>query len=249
MNWRREGQDLVRPVLRDFFAPESVLTPDGRRVMWAWMATLDEQLQEKTIQSLPRELSLAGDGILRIQPLRELETMRHDPVSFTDIKIAPKPRNTGGSVYEQIATLDGEACEMLIVIDRQQAERKQFGFRLFSDEGHEGLPILFRPVTSTIRLGGTEAPFAVADLPPREDLELRIFIDKYLVEIFVNGRQAMVAACMDYTQASGLGACTFGRDTRIRKLVIWQLKPANQGYMEARKNRIWLPDTMAIGEL
>lgn len=25
----------------DFFAPESVLTPDGRRVMWAWLATVD----------------------------------------------------------------------------------------------------------------------------------------------------------------------------------------------------------------
>jgi sucrose-6-phosphate hydrolase SacC (GH32 family) len=248
MNWRREGQDPVRGVFRDFFAPESVLTPDGRRVMWAWLTTVDDALRKKTIQSLPRELSLAGDGTLRIQPLQELETLRHDPVSYSDIEISPKPPRAGGSAFEQIANLDGEACEILIVIDRLQADRKQFGFRLFSDEDHEGLPILFRPGTGTIRLGTTEAPFAVADLPPGEDLELRIFIDKYLVEVFVNGRQAMVAACMDYREASGLGAYTFGRSTAIKKLMIWRLKPANQGYKEAKQCRIWLPDTQPTGE-
>lgn len=36
MNWRRENQSVFGPPWRvDFFAPESVLTPDGRRVMWA----------------------------------------------------------------------------------------------------------------------------------------------------------------------------------------------------------------------
>ncbi|MBM4092021.1 MAG: glycoside hydrolase family 32 protein, partial [Planctomycetes bacterium] len=77
MNWRREEQSIIgRPHWRvDFFAPESVLTPDGRRVMWAWLATLgstDGTMDKRTIQSLPRELSLPADGILRIKPLREL---------------------------------------------------------------------------------------------------------------------------------------------------------------------------------
>ena len=70
----------------DFFAPESLLTPDGRRVMWAWLATLgrsDGTMDSRTIQSLPRELSLPDDAILRIKPLRELETLRYDPVTLT----------------------------------------------------------------------------------------------------------------------------------------------------------------------
>jgi sucrose-6-phosphate hydrolase SacC (GH32 family) len=60
----------------DFFAPESLLIEDGRRVMWAWLPTLDLALQGKTIQSLPRELSLGDDGKLRIAPLRELASLR-----------------------------------------------------------------------------------------------------------------------------------------------------------------------------
>jgi sucrose-6-phosphate hydrolase SacC (GH32 family) len=76
MNWPRKDQGPHRrkpPAFvlpqADFFAPESVLTDDGRRVMWAWLATLDERIDQKTIQSLPRELSLARDGSLRIRPL------------------------------------------------------------------------------------------------------------------------------------------------------------------------------------
>src|SRR4029079_14272214 len=57
----------------DFFAPESLVAADGRRVMWSWSTRGSPQ---GAIQSLPRELSLPEDGVLRIKPLRELETLR-----------------------------------------------------------------------------------------------------------------------------------------------------------------------------
>jgi len=66
MNWRRDDQSFIRPGYGDFFAPESVLTPDGRRVMWAWLITDEPNIEKKSIMSLPRELSLANDGTLRI---------------------------------------------------------------------------------------------------------------------------------------------------------------------------------------
>jgi beta-fructofuranosidase len=51
----------------EFFAPESLFTPDGRRVMWAWIQAFchkrvkDPNLNQPTLwesMSLPRELSL-----------------------------------------------------------------------------------------------------------------------------------------------------------------------------------------------
>lgn len=60
------------------------------------------------------------------------------------------------------------------------------------------------------------APFAVADLAADEDVELRIFIDKYLVEVFVNGRQAVIAAYMGYKAAPGLNLYTYGGATTIK---------------------------------
>ena len=243
MNWPREGQDPGQPpFVRDFFAPESVLTSDGRRVMWAWLATFDNTLQHKTIQSLPRELRLGKDGTLRINPLRELESLRHDPIVIEDITVTPPPRNNGGISTKAITNLNGDAVEIKITVPREQAERKRFGVHLFADEQQEGLPIIVQPASGTLRVGTAEAPFAVADLSPGEDLELRIFVDKYLVEVFANDRQAMVAAHMDWSSARGVTAYSWGSPTTFSKVEIWRLKPTNQGYFEAKQNKIWQPD-------
>lgn len=253
MNWRREEQSLFGCMRRtDFFAPESVLTPDGRRVMWAWLTSAgpDSVLLYKTIQSLPRELSLPDDGVLRIDPLRELEAQRFDQVALADVVIADPITGHGANVppkkapeLQRIAKLDGDASEIRIVIPRAEALRKLCGFVLFADEEGNGLPILLRPETGALRVGTTEAPFSVADLPEDEDVELRIFIDKYLVEVFVNSRQAVLAAHMDYAGKTGLDAFTVGAPTTIKRLELWKLKPTNQGFFEARENRIWEPNT------
>ena len=126
MNWRREEQSLFgQPPWRvDFFAPESVLTPDGRRVMWAWLATIgknDGTMSTKTIQSLPRELSLPDDGVLRIRPLRELETLRHTYVTLFDIALTELTKEvlpTTAPIGQTIATLQGDALEVF-ANDRQ----------------------------------------------------------------------------------------------------------------------------------
>ncbi len=243
MSWRREDQSLYHPKYVDLFAPESVLTPDGRRVMWAWCFSLDKAINLKSLQALPRELSLPTDGVLRIKPLRELESLRYEPTVLRDIVVAPPPANFKNGVPPQrIADLDGDAMEIRIVVERQEANRKRFGFNLFGSETDEGLPILVKPETGTLRLGATEAPFAVAALPEGEDVEVRIFIDKYLVEVFVNDRQAMIAAHMDYRGKHGLNAYSFGDATRIKTLQMWKLKPTNEGFLEARRNPIWEPD-------
>lgn len=251
MNWRRDEQSLYgRPPWRvDFFATESVLTPDGRRVMWAWLATLgkgDGTMDTRTIQSLPRELSLPEDGILRIKPLRELETLRYNPVTLTDIKITELTKElypTTVPIGKKITTLDGAAIELRITISRNEVERKLFGFSLFSDNKGGGLPILFRPESGTLRVGTTEAPFSLANIPAGEDIELRIFIDKYLVEVFANGRQAIVTSYPAYAGRPDLNAFTVGAPTVIKKIEIWKLKSTNQGFLEAQKNQIWKPES------
>jgi beta-fructofuranosidase len=246
MNWRRED-DPVGEIWEDFFAPETVLTPDGRRVMWAWLATPSGRsavIRGRSIQSLPRELSLAADGVLRIKPLRELESLRADPVVKENVVIpngAPPPFGT--AVWQPLAQLPADAAEIRLTVPRDQAARKRFGFRLFGEGQAGGLPIILRPETGTIRVGTTEAPFAVADLPPGEDLDLRIFVDKYVVEVFANDRQAVVATHMDWTGKAGLDGYSSGAPTTIRRLETWKLESALEGFREAQANRNWEPRT------
>jgi len=242
MNWKRPEQCIYDLDCRDFFAPESLLTPDGRRVMWAWLVTLDEAIRQRTVQCLPRELSLSEDGGLRFRPLRELESLRQTAVTLKDLGITSPKWENGKMITPLLTKLNYDAFEVRITIDRTEAWRKRFGFQLFADENHVGLPIMICPETATLQVGDTEAPFAVTDLPEKEDLELRIFIDKYLVEVFANNRQAVVAAHMDYQSAKGLHGYTFGGTMTIKQIEIWRLNPTNQGFFDAKQNRVWEPD-------
>lgn len=249
MNWRRENQSLfgMKQWRVDYFAPESLLTPDGRRVMWAWLATLgknDGSMDKRTIQSLPRELSLADDSTLRIKPLRELETLRYEPVSFENFTVKAKADLLANNpVGTLITNLDGDSLEIHVNIPRDQADRKLFGFTLFSDGKGGGLPITFRPENGTLRVGTAEAPFNIASLPKGEDVDVRIFVDKFLVEVFVNDRQAMLAEHADYRGRPGFSAFSIGAPTVLKKIEIWKLKPTNQGFREAQKNHVWEPIT------
>jgi len=242
MNWPQEGQSPHAHLsVRDCFAPESVETPDGRRVMWAWLATLDERLLAKTIQSLPRELRLADDGSLRIRPLRELNGLRYDRQVFENFAV-PTKRGIGGYATKRIFEMNGDAWELRLTVSREEAMRKRFGLRLFADSDHEGLPIMIQPASGTLRIGTAEVPFAVADLPEGEDLELRIFIDNYLVEVFVNERQAHVAAHLDGREVRGVDAYAWSAPITFEKIELWKMKSTNQGYLKARQRRVWEPE-------
>ena len=261
MNWRRHGQSLLDPVYRDFFAPESLLTSDGRRVMWAWLDTIDKNIELKIIQSLPRELSLASDGSLLIKPLKELETLRYEPVLFENILVPfadenafelgkyisnGKSQNHLKKFINHITELRGNSFEIRIQINRTESERRRFGFLLFSNEELEGLPVLIRPESGVISIGETEAPFSISDLPEADDIDIRIFIDKYLIEVFINNRQALVTSFMEYKDMGfDFNAYAYAgqgdKPMQIRKIEIWKMKSTNKGFLEARDNPIWTP--------
>ena len=200
---------------RDVFAPESVLTPDGRRVMWAW-CILDGP--QSGIQSLPRELSLPEDGVLRIKPLRELETLRYDEKSEANITV----KGDGIHTLKEIA---GDTLELKITIKPGQA--KQVGVRVYCDkEGNGGFPITVEPESKTLNLGAIKVPF---ELKPGEDLELRVFLDKSVIEVFANDRQAAVAS---HTYAPGnLSVSLFskGGDVVVKDVKGWRMRSIYAG--------------------
>lgn len=240
MNWRRPGQSVYETNYRDFFAPESVQTADGRRVMWAWLATLDG-VEQRSLQSLPRELSLGPDGCLRIRPLRELDSLRTDPMVYQDITIEPPEGAHSNWMSRRIATLAGDAYEIRIAVEHSQAQRKRFGVQLFADDEHAGLEIMIKPETGTLRVGDTEAPFSVAHLANAEDVDLRIYVDKYLVEVFVNDRQAVAATFADFRSACELRGYSYGAPTVFRQVEIWRMRSTNQGLLQARQSKSWEP--------
>ena len=219
----------------DFFAPESLLTKDGRRVMWAWCtpwvnnmqktdrkknfdSLLKKAICQQGIQSLPRELGLPQDGVLRIKPLRELEKLRHDEKHVSNLTL---PRDT----VCMLEGVKGDAIELEVVIRSPKA--KEFGINLLCDEkGENGFTIASGADSKTLTVDYIQPPF---ELKADEDLTLRIFIDKSMIEVFANDRQAAVA-WHEYSPER-LNVCLFTKASElvVKRVTAWQMKSIYDG--------------------
>lgn len=204
----------------EFFAPESLLAPDGRRIMWAWCfassKTGGNELWDG-IQSLPRELSLSGDGVLQIKPIKELEQLRYNPTVVSNIVV-------DSVLPVRLADISGDTIEIMAVI--KQGTAKRYGLRILCDKANGGgLDIAVEPASKLIRLGLTTAPLA---LKRGEDIKLRIFVDRRTVEVFANDRQALVKQ-HDY-RAGDTGVCLFsaGGSMEVKDVKGWKMQAANE---------------------
>lgn len=196
----------------NYFAPETVLTKDGRRVMWAWIMGLP--ISPTGVQSLPRELVLPKDGALRIKPLRELEDLRYGQNQEIGIMVKTD------AAYA-LKEVNGDAIELELTVKAPVAN--EFGLDvLCGKDGKNGLRITVAGESKLLKVGKVEAPF---ELKKDEDLVLRVFIDKNFVEVFANDRQAAVAAADRYAQEkTGISLFSKGGDTAVKEVRSWKMK-------------------------
>jgi beta-fructofuranosidase len=82
------------------------------------------------------------------------------------------------------------------------------------------------PESKTLRVGTVSAPF---NLKEGEDLTLRIFIDKNLVEVFANDRQAAVAAHKYEPGNLGVSLFSKGGDAVVKEVKSWKMRSIYAG--------------------
>ena len=216
-----------------FFAPESLLDDRGRRIMWAWAKDrpdfkLRADRDWSGTMSLPRVLSLAPDGTLRMQVPEELERLRYNGQKLENLTVAADS--------ELKLDLRGDSFELRLTIDPGDA--RQCGVKVRTSPGGEEETLIFydaqekklkidtRKSSLTDKVKTVEAgPF---ELPGGEPLRLRIFVDKSIVEVFANDRQAVMRRIYPSREDS-LGVALFARggSFRVPLLEAWEIMPSN----------------------
>jgi beta-fructofuranosidase len=210
MNWVNTDWDEGHKGLV-YFAPESMLLPDGRRVMWTWVMG---DIAPSAVQALPRELELPEDGVLRIKPLREISKLRYEE------KVRNQFTVDQGSDY-QIEDIHGDALELKIIFKAPLPDK--FGIKLFGNgNGDKDIRIISGANRKTLGVGPIDPPFELRD---GEDLTLRIFIDKNMVEVFANDRQAAVVAHEQIMSDPGIRLFSEDRDVVVKEAITWKMKP------------------------
>ncbi|MBM4092020.1 MAG: glycoside hydrolase family 32 protein [Planctomycetes bacterium] len=213
------------------FAPEALMDGKGRQIMWAWLT--DNPPGEKEngwsgVYGLPRSLWLGEDGTLRMQPVKELETLRSRETTWNNLALSD-------GETKPLEGVAGDSCELGMEIELGTAQR--CGVKVRAAPGGEEETLLYYDadkkelVFDSTRSGKAgrkvveRAPFT---LKTGEPLKLRVFVDKSVVELYANDRQA-IGRRVYPTRPDSLGVSVFanGGPAKARQVKAWQIEPSN----------------------
>lgn len=189
----------------DFYATQTLEAPDGRRIMTAWLQSWDTTSDRidkcKWFGQLivPRELHIQ-DGRLIQNPVRELEALRKNPVEYK------------GEIIESRKTLDGvsgRVIDMVLEVKPCDGEMyKSFSVEVAADGNHRTL-IEYNQEISVISIDRSMSGSRRDVVHKREhkvrdrqgEIKLRLVMDRYSVELFVNDGEQAMSICI-YTPQS-----------------------------------------------
>ena len=193
----------------DFYAPQTLLTGDGRRVMIAWMQNWDTAVAYPAgtkwfgQMTLPRELRVQ-DGRLIQNPIRELEALRGRRVAYENVPVGEESNLKG--IY-------GRMLDMTITLQPQQSKPYEL-FRLkFAKGSQHYSDLVYDPRSSTLRISRTHSGCTRDFVHEREcfvrdrggELKLRLIPDRFSAEVFVNdGEQALSMTLYTPMTANGI---------------------------------------------
>ncbi len=217
-----------------FFAPESLVDDKGRRIMWAWIfdgrepATREASGWSGTM-SLPRVLWLGDDGTLRMAPPEELEVLRFDHHRAEALVV-------GDGETVTLEAVTGNSLELSLTVRVGDAAR--VGVKVCSSPGgEEQTLVVYDAVERQIRVDTTrsslgEGPKSVEAAPfelrAGEPLRLRVFVDRSVVEVFANDRQAVMRRIYP-TRADSVGVRlgSWGGEAVFDVVDAWQMAASN----------------------
>ncbi len=193
----------------DFYAPQTILTPDGRRVMIGWMQNWDTcnlHSPEKPWfgqMSLPRELSIV-DGRLVQRPLRELEQLWGGKVHYQNVTFSGAMKLEG---------ISGRRIDMEITVRPGDTSNlfQKFSVWFAQDETYH-TSVSFRPRESIVKVDRKFSGSRRAIIHQRRSrvnskdgqVRLRLILDTCSVEVFVNDGEHVLSATL-YTDPSADG--------------------------------------------
>lgn len=190
----------------DFYAAQTTLLPDGRRVLIAWMQSWDTSLipleqKWRGMMTLPRELSIKNGRLIQT-PARELEHYRKNRVVYHN------------EIIQGEKSLDGICGRFIdLTVEIQSGSFQEFTIDAAKDEKYatrflidkkKGMIEIDRTFSGVIR---DIACIRRAELPWAGDsMKLRFIMDRNSIELFVNDGERVLSTVI-YTPLSAQDIC------------------------------------------
>jgi beta-fructofuranosidase len=223
-------------------APSAV--PDGKGgiiVIFNVNSAMAAKGAGNAIMSLPRRLTLIGEDELGVEPAGDIESLRGEPKRIGEMTLPANQEivlpGIAGNAMEINAEIDPknaptvelnvlrsankeETTRILLFREREISSRfmppqQKLSVVTVDNSRSSQLPdVLSRPPESATLLLGPEEPF-----------KLRVFIDRGIVEVFVNGRLCIGMRVHPGREDSvGVSILAQGQEARLKSLTAWPMK-------------------------
>jgi beta-fructofuranosidase len=225
-----------------FYAPQVMHLDDGRHVLWGWIKEgrsqrISEWAGWAGVMSLPLGLSLQPDGGVAVEPVTELQALRREHWHFEDLGFRPEQLNSDPMKCESDGPLgDVQGDTLEILAEFELSDDAEFGLRLrCSPDGQEQTRIVYQAVKGRIVVERDDSSVspdvernqrtAPVELASGQPLTLHVFLDRSVIEIFVNGGRTCLATRIYPLRPDSLGIGLFVRSGQVelKSMDVWAL--------------------------
>ncbi|MFX3618664.1 MAG: glycoside hydrolase family 32 protein [Sporolactobacillus sp.] len=195
----------------DFYATQTMIAPDGRRILIGWMAMWESQMPEKEdgwagALTFPREITLRNNHIYMF-PVRELRYLRKEQFINESLDVS----------RERTINFDGCPYLEADLVYKRNAEQ-EVGLILSDTKGPK-LSVTFiemekgKTKVNLNRMGNDGTREATVHV--NENLKIKLLLDKSSVEIFINEGEATFTERIYFENSPFLKVFSRGDNTLI----------------------------------
>ncbi len=219
-----------------YYAQETIFDEQGNLFLMAWIPgwdrpflpdfRQDELKNSSEIRNgcfaLPRKLSINNAGELIQQPVESLKQLRSEYYTLKEKELQAEGPITAIEVLEEV---NGDQLELKLEMELRSASF--CGLNVLCDkQGKGGLFIMWSG--DVINIDGVTVP--LNNWKPGQSINLHIFIDKQIVEVFINGGRYTVSRQLkiNYIKGKNVALTSLGGHAFFKKIEAWKLKKINQ---------------------
>lgn len=215
-----------------FYAPQVMRDEQGRYLMWGWLKegrsqAAFEEAGWAGVMSVPIVVSLEPGGDLKLEPVPELKRLRKEHKRYENLRITPGDANL-------LKDVGGDCLEIIAELEPDQLSQFEFKLRCspegeeetgLSYQSHQQHLLLDREHSSLNTQVDRTASIIAVKLEPGEGLKLHIFLDRSVVEVFVNNRTCLASRIYP-TRADSLGLALGSLEgvVKLKSLDIWMIE-------------------------
>ena len=218
----------------NYIAPATLEAPDGRRILFSWIGegrrfSVQQAAGWCGIMAIPRVLSLTDGGVMRIEPIAEIDKLRRRYRRVSEIVISPDEEieldGIGNDVLEigaEIEPRTARECGLAIRYSADGAEQTLVSYAVSERQ----IKIDVSRSSQNPDVVDLEEQAAPLELARDEPLRLRIFLDRSVIEVFANDRQCLTKRIYP-SQFDSVEVAVYARGgtAKLISLDAWDMTP------------------------